>query len=117
MWYLVMLFAVPLWAYIILKICEKAYRSALDDKSIIHWFYRKVSKEHSDKFYRWGSLALVIIVGIPVPGTGSWTGSVLAFLFNIPYWKALLLIFAGILISGTIVTALSTGILNGLAAF
>lgn len=113
-WYMVMLFAVPIWAYIVIKICEKAYRSALEETSIIHWFYSKVSKEHSDKFYRRGSIALVLIVGLPVPGTGSWTGSVLAFLFNVPYWKALGLIFLGILISGTIVTAVSTGIINGL---
>lgn len=114
-WYWSVGIGVPLWAFIMFKIAKKAYHAALEEKSIIHWFYSKVQKEHSEKFYRWGSVALVAIVGIPVPGTGSWTGSVLAFLFNIPFWKALGLIFVGILIAGAIVTGLSTGIINSLS--
>jgi uncharacterized membrane protein len=114
LWYWSIAIGIPLWSYIMFKTANKAYKAALEEKSIIHWFYSKVQKEHSQKFYRWGSLALIAIVGIPVPGTGSWTGSVLAFLFNIPFWKALGLIFIGILIAGGIVTGLSTGIINGL---
>lgn len=112
-WYWAVGIGIPLWAYIIFKVAKKAYDAALKEKSIIHWFYKKVHKEHSQKFYKWGSFALVAIVGIPIPGTGSWTGSVLAFLFNIPYWKALSLIFAGIVIAGAIVTGLTTGIISG----
>lgn len=113
-WYWSVGIGVPLWSYIMFKIASKAYQAALEEKSIIHWFYSKVQKEHSEKFYKWGSVALVAIVGIPIPGTGSWTGSILAFLFNIPFWKALGLIFIGILIAGAIVTGLSSGIISSL---
>lgn len=116
-YYLSVLFGIPVWSYLMFKVAEKAYQSALDDKSIIHWFYSKVTKEHGTKFMRNGAIALVLIVGIPVPGTGSWTGSLLAFLFNIPYWKALGLIFLGVLMAATIVTGISTGILEGLSLF
>jgi uncharacterized membrane protein len=103
--------------YIIHKLLNKIYSSSLRHKSIIHWFYKKVHKEHSKKFLRLGSLALIAIVAIPLPGTGSWTGSLIAFLMGIPYWKAISLIFIGILIAASIVTGLSSGILNGLGIF
>lgn len=114
-WYGAFLLAIPIWGYIFFLVAHKAYQAAIEEKSIIHWFYNKVHKEHSRKFYRWGAVALIIIVGIPIPGTGSWTGSVLAFLFNIPYWKAIGLIFVGILIAGAIMTGVSTGIISGLS--
>jgi len=53
-------------------------------------------------------------VAIPLPGTGGWTGSLLAFLFNIPYRKAALLILTGIILAGIIVSFLSLG---GIAVF
>ncbi|MDF2379255.1 MAG: small multi-drug export protein [Candidatus Gracilibacteria bacterium] len=113
-WYLAVLIVIPLWSYIMYLVAHKAYQAAIEEKSIIHWFYAKVSAQHSDKFYRWGGLALILIVGIPIPGTGSWTGSLLAFLFNIPMGKALFYIFLGIVMAACIVTALSTGVLNSL---
>ena len=99
-WHLGVAVAIPLWGYITFLIAKKAYKAALEEKSIIHWFYNKVTKDHGPKFTRWGAIGLILVVGIPLPGTGSWTGSLLAFLFGISYWKALGLIFIGILIVG-----------------
>jgi uncharacterized membrane protein len=96
---------------------QKIFDTSHSHKSIIHWFYGKVHKKHSKKFYKWGSLALIAIVALPLPGTGSWTGSLIAFLMGISYWKALGLILIGILIAATIVTGLSTGIMSGLELF
>jgi uncharacterized membrane protein len=75
----------------------------------VDWLYGVSHRRHSKKFYRYGSLALIIVVAIPLPGTGSYTGSLLAFLFNIPYWKAMGLISIGVLIAGIVVTAVSLG--------
>ena len=55
---------------------------------------------------------MVIFVAIPLPITGAWTGSVAAFLFGIPFKRALGLIFIGVLISGLIVTFLTLGIIK-----
>ena len=116
-WYGTVLIGIPLWGYITFLIAHKAYTAAIEEKSIIHWFYNKVHKEHSEKFYKWGAVALLIVVSIPLPGAGNYTGCILAFLFNIPYWKSIGLIFLGTLVAGGIITALSTGIINGLQLF
>ncbi len=81
---------------------------------LITWFYQRAHGKHSEKFYKYGALALIIVVAIPLPGTGGWTGSLLAFLFNIPYRKAALLILTGIILAGIIVSFLSLG---GIAVF
>ncbi|PIP17742.1 MAG: hypothetical protein COX43_02645 [Parcubacteria group bacterium CG23_combo_of_CG06-09_8_20_14_all_35_9] len=44
--------------------------------------------------------------------TGAWTGSIAAFIFGISYFKALGLIFLGVVIAGLIVTLASMGTLN-----
>ncbi|TRZ49913.1 MAG: hypothetical protein D4S01_07680 [Dehalococcoidia bacterium] len=49
-------------------------------------------------------IGLVLFVAIPLPITGAWTGSLLAVLFGLKFKHALLSIFIGILIAGTIVT-------------
>ncbi len=78
-------------------------------KRLINWVYRASRQKHGQKFYRYGSLALIILVAVPLPGTGAYTGSLLAFLFNIPYLKALGLISLGVVIAGLIVTVISLG--------
>lgn len=57
----------------------------------------------------WG---LLIFVGIPLPGTGAWTGTVVASFLKMKYWKALLAIFLGVLLSGTIMAVTSLGIVS-----
>jgi len=58
---------------------------------------------------RYGWIGLCILVAIPLPGTGAWTGALVAGVFRIPFWKALAAIFTGVLIAGVIVTAASAG--------
>jgi len=47
---------------------------------------------------------LIIFVGIPLPLTGVWTGSLAAYLFGLSKEKSILAITAGVLVSSTIVT-------------
>lgn len=56
---------------------------------------------------KYGLLGLMLFVSIPLPITGAWTGSALAFIFSIPWYSALLAITGGVLIAGIIVTILS----------
>ena len=68
-------------------------------------FARARSKSASiEKYEFWG---LATFVGIPLPGTGAWTGAVAAEVLGLPYWKALLSIFVGVLMAATVVTFLS----------
>jgi len=81
-------------------------------KKIITWFFERTRKKHSEKFNKSKELALVLFVAVPLPMTGAWTGSICAFLFDIPFSRALPLIFLGVVIAGIVVTLLSLGIIN-----
>lgn len=61
-------------------------------------------QEMINKYSFWG---LVILVAIPLPGTGAWTGALLAALLHIRVKNALLACFIGVLIAGVIMTALT----------
>ena len=54
--------------------------------------------------------AIVIFVGIPLPGTGVYTGSAVASLIKMPFWKAFLAVLLGDIIAGIIVTFISIGV-------
>lgn len=60
-------------------------------------------------------LALVLFVGIPLPGTGAWCGSLIASLFNVQKRYSFIAIFLGVIISGVIMTLASYGILGFLS--
>ena len=55
---------------------------------------------------------LVILVAIPLPGTGAWTGALVAALLDIRMRHAVPAIFLGVLIAGGIVTALTYGVVR-----
>ncbi|MBE6785055.1 MAG: small multi-drug export protein [Ruminococcaceae bacterium] len=65
------------------------------------------------KYRLWG---LFIFVAIPLPGTGAWTGALIADLLDIRIRDAMLTIGAGVLVAGGIISALSYG-LFGLLGF
>jgi ferredoxin--NADP+ reductase len=64
---------------------------------------------------QWASLAA--FVGIPLPGTGAWTGAMGAFLLGMPLTYALSSIFTGVVSAGVIMSAITlTGKKGGIAA-
>ncbi|HCR82983.1 MAG TPA: small multi-drug export protein, partial [Lachnospiraceae bacterium] len=64
-----------------------------------------------EKYEFWG---LLIFVGIPLPGTGAWTGALIAALLGIRFKKAFPAIALGVLMAGCIMTILSYGIIGGI---
>ena len=73
---------------------------------------RAMSK--SDKIEKYEFWGLVLFVGIPLPGTGAWTGSLIASLLGIRFRKALPAIVLGILLATVIMTVLSYTIIGGI---
>ena len=57
-------------------------------------------------------IALYIFVAVPLPGTGGWTGSLIATLFNMPKWKSLGVIVLGNATACLITTLATTGVLS-----
>jgi uncharacterized membrane protein len=76
------------------------------------WLFENTGRKHLKKFERWKEFALVILVAIPLPFTGAWTGSLAAFVFGIPIKRAFPLIVLGILIAGVIVSLVTVGIIS-----
>jgi uncharacterized membrane protein len=72
--------------------------------------FEKTKIKHSNKIDIYGSLALILLVAIPFPGTGAWTGSLISYVFKIPYKKAFPLISLGVIIAGLVTLFISLGI-------
>ena len=53
------------------------------------------------------SLALALFVGVPAPGTGAWTGAIIASLLDMPLQEAMGSILAGVVLAGGIMTVLT----------
>ena len=69
---------------------------------------RAASKE--DLLKRYELLGLCILVAIPLPGTGGWTGAMVASFFDIRMRTAVPVIGLGILIAGIIVSVITYGV-------
>ena len=55
-------------------------------------------------------IGLMILVAIPLPGTGAWTGALVATVMELEFKKSILAIFLGVIIAAIIVTAITYGI-------
>ena len=54
-----------------------------------------------------GMLGLMVFVGIPLPGTGAWTGAMIASIVKLPPKKAMIAIFGGLVMSASIMCIIS----------
>ena len=80
-------------------------------------FLEKVQKKADKvqkKMENLGFVALALFVAIPLPGTGAWTGTFVAWVLGLERWKSYLAIGAGVVIAGFIILLASLGLFNGL---
>lgn len=61
-------------------------------------------------------LALLLFVGIPLPGTGAWTGTLAASILDMDFKKSVVAVMAGVFLAGVIMAAASILIKGGLGA-
>ena len=76
--------------------------------SFLTWRSESLRKRNAKMYHRYGALALTVLVAIPLPMTGVWTGCLVAWVFEIPFRRALPPIALGALIAGAIVTGLTS---------
>jgi len=79
-------------------------------KKFQDWIFARTRRKFEKKYHKYGQIGLMIFVSIPLPGTGSWTGAIAAFLFGIEKKRSLLFIFLGVIIAAVLVTLISVGI-------
>jgi len=58
--------------------------------------------------------ALFLFVGIPLPGTGAWTGTLAASILNMDFKKSSLAVMAGVVLAGAIMLAASLGVFSAI---
>ena len=121
------------WAYIICIIGNML------PVPLIYFFARKVllwgkDKKYIGKFFTWclkkgekGGrklqakagrglfIALMLFVGIPLPGTGAWTGTLAASFLDMGFKKSVIAVMCGVVIAGVIMGLASMGVFGGLS--
>lgn len=82
-------------------------------KKIVKWLEKKVEK-NKESIEKYGYLGLLLFVGIPLPGTGAWTGCLIAAVLDMDRKKSFINILGGIIMASVIMMILSYGILGKL---
>jgi len=82
----------------------------------IESFLEEKAAKGASKFYSYTMFGLFIFVAIPLPGTGAWTGALVAAMLNLRIKNSVLTIFAGVLAASLIVLCISAGVFAGVSA-
>ena len=96
----------------LLKLVPKIFDFLRDKKytkKLIAWLEKKAEKNRKtiDKY---GWLGLYILVAVPLPGTGAWTGALVSSCFKMKFWPSMAAIIVGVLTAGAIVLGITYGI-------
>jgi len=93
------------------------------DKKYIGKFFKfclekgeKGGKKLQEKAGRGLYWALFLFVGIPLPGTGAWTGTLAASLLDMDFKKSVISIIAGVVLAGIIMGLASAGVFGAAGA-
>ena len=92
------------------------------DKPVIAKFFtfclekgEKGGKKLQAKAGRGLFVALLLFVGIPLPGTGAWTGTLAASLLDMDFKSSVVAVMCGVLLAGVIMALISNGVLGALS--
>lgn len=92
------------------------------DKPVIGKFFtfclekgEKGGKKLQAKAGRGLFVALLLFVGIPIPGTGAWTGTLAASLLDMDFKSSVVAVMCGVLLAGVIMALISNGVLGALS--
>ncbi len=83
-------------------------------KGIYQRTVTKIQRRIQKSIDRYGEMGVALFIGIPLPGTGSYSGALGAYLLGLSYRKFIIANLIGVLMAGAIVTAV---VLSGLEAF
>lgn len=101
---------IPFILLMIEKILEQMEKWKFTKKFAIA--LRKKAEKNKPSIDKYGFWGLTLFVGIPLPGTGAWTGSLISALFHMDYKKSILSILLGIILAFIIMSFISYGILS-----
>ena len=99
---------IPFILLFIEKIFEWLRRFKFFEKIIVR--LEAKTDRNKDKVLRYKSWGLLLFVAIPLPGTGGWTGALMAALLGIDFKRSLPIIALGVFIAGLIMSLITYGI-------
>ena len=73
------------------------------------WLKARGTGKKAEKIRKFEFVGLLLFVGIPLPGTGAWTGSLIAALLHVPRKKSVPAIFCGLILATIIMCLISYG--------
>ena len=106
---------VPFILLLINKILRAMEKSRFKLFNKIHSFLHKKIMKNKGSIEKYGFWGLVIFVGIPLPGTGAWTGAIIAAFLDMDRKKAFLGILLGMLMASIIMMIISFGLISKVA--
>lgn len=78
---------------------------------LFSWLFHRTQVKYSPRISEIGHIALFTYIAIPTPGSGGWTGSLIAYVFGIPRKKAALILVSGLIVTGLIVMFGTEGVM------
>lgn len=78
----------------------------------VAWLERKGNGPKADRVRKYEFWGLLILVAIPLPGTGAWTGALIAALLDVRMKRALPPIVAGVILAAIIVSLATAGVIH-----
>ena len=78
---------------------------------LFEWLFARTQAKYSARLSEMGHIALFTYIAIPTPGSGGWTGALIAYVFGIPRKKAALILVSGLVVTGLIVMFGTEGVL------
>ena len=75
-------------------------------KKFTDWLYAR-TRHKGKKIEKYEAIGLISFVGIPLPGTGGWTGAFAARIFGIPFWRSMLFVFIGVLVAAVLMNIIT----------
>lgn len=103
---------VPFILLFINKILEWMGKSKIKWMNKLSKWLDKKARKHKDSIEKYGYLGLTLFVGIPLPGTGAWTGCLAASVLNMDKKKSFISIMLGIIMASIIMMLVSYGLLK-----
>lgn len=108
---------------VIYLFARKVLEWGKDKKYIGKFFTFCIEKGHKggvklkEKAGRGLFVALLLFVGIPVPGTGAWTGTLAASFLDMGFKKSVIAVLLGVLLAGVIMGVASAGVFTAIFSF
>ena len=101
---------VPFVIIFIRKIIEIMKKMSKNIRKFAEWLERKAEK-NKEKVLRYEFWGLMLLVAIPLPGTGAWTGALVAAMLDMQLKRAFPSIAVGVVVAGIVVSLATMGVI------